>query len=65
MLGDAQSALKNITSLLNVVKGIDRVEDQLRKQNSCTASSSSSVQESTRKTSDSVGFKGKLLFCCC
>ena len=51
MLEDAESALKNITILLNVVEGIDCVEDQLRKQNSCTPSSSSSEQKSTRKTS--------------
>lgn len=47
-----RSALKNITTLLNnVVQRIDRVEDQLRQQNSCTPSSSSSEQKSTRKKS--------------
>ena len=54
MLDDAnsvRSALKNITSLLNVVQRMDRVEDQLCQQNSCTPSSSSSEQKSTWKKS--------------
>lgn len=51
MLDDADSVLKNIISLLNkVVQRMDRVEDQLRQQNSCTPSSSSE-QKSARKKS--------------